>query len=65
MTAVKLPIESLVTPIIDLKPYRDPIRFRYSALEDQPTKPTKTTELLKGKRENYKTYKYTINKYPR
>nr|XP_012234300.1 PREDICTED: uncharacterized protein LOC105679087 [Linepithema humile] len=47
MTAVKLPIESLVTPIIDLKPYRDPVRFRYSAMEDPTIEPAKTMDLLK------------------
>ena len=51
MTAVKSPIESLVTPVIDLKPYKDPIRFRYTAMEDSTIKPAKKTDPLKGIRE--------------
>ncbi|CAL1673093.1 unnamed protein product [Lasius platythorax] len=43
------PIElSITPPIVDLKDaYRDPIRFRYSAMDSPTIQPAKTIELLK------------------
>ncbi|XP_029167551.1 uncharacterized protein LOC114938010 [Nylanderia fulva] len=49
MAAVDAPIEllSITPPIVDLKVYRDPIGFRYTAMDSPTIQPTKTIELLK------------------
>lgn len=56
------PIElSITPPIVDLKDaYRDPIRFRYSAMDSPTIQPAKTIELLKG---NYRIIKRIKNIY--
>lgn len=49
MAEVDAPIElsSITPPIFDLKPYRDPIRFKYMAMDSPTIQPAKTIELLK------------------
>jgi len=51
MAAIDLQVElPIIMPVIDLKNiYKDPIRFRSSAIESLTIQPVKTTYLLRDK----------------
>lgn len=64
MAAIDSPVELPITPvIIDLKDaYRDPTRFKSSAMESLTIQPIKTTYSLNDKHGNQK-YKNGIKKF--